>query len=135
MNGQIFTVHMSHDSGVAKITTFADCPDKARAIVCKAESAPLSAATAVYVSDPVPRLSGAYGAPMGRPGGNLDPESPRKHYRARLVQLDSGGYDKGGAYWGHRMGGNRLYWVQDGCGNVAFVDAKNSRDAIAQFVE
>lgn len=42
-----------------------------------------------------------FGAPMGRDscdlvGGKL----PEHKVRLQRVQLDSGGYDKGGAYWG-----------------------------------
>ena len=60
-----------------------------------------------------------YGAPMGR--SNVYPDNaptwfenfscltPKEHIQLhcsgkvydRIVQLDSGGYDKGGAYWGH----------------------------------
>lgn len=60
-----------------------------------------------------------YGAPMGR--GNIIPngvptwleetsywtakEYIKRHYKGkvydRIVPLNSGGYDKGGAYWGH----------------------------------
>ena len=46
------------------------------------------------------RVSCRYGAPMGRPGAHPgdDPHCP---IRVRLIPLDSGGYDSGGAYWGH----------------------------------
>ena len=41
-----------------------------------------------------------YGAPMGRSGQKGDPDW---YYRfsLRRVRLDAGGYDSGGAYWGH----------------------------------
>lgn len=47
----------------------------------------------------ITKVSGKYGAPMGRPdvGGDSQGE---KVFNCR-VRLDSGGYDKGGAYWGH----------------------------------
>ena len=34
--------------------------------------------------------------------------------KLRLVRLDinQGGYDKGGAYWGHRRPGFSLYWAE-----------------------
>lgn len=78
--------------------------------------------------DPVPHVSGRYGAPMGRYGGKLDPDAP--HWRATRLPLDGGGYDKGGAYWGTRPIGVSLYAVQDGVGNVAYVDARGTDDAI-----
>lgn len=51
---------------------------------------------------------GRYGAPMGRPvtGRQFEvlPDAPPFHLVR--VRLDSGGYDRGGAYWGH---GEPLY--------------------------
>ena len=35
----------------------------------------------------------------------------------RRLHLDSGGYDEGGAYWGH---GQPLYWATDGAGVDVF---------------
>lgn len=56
----------------------------------------------------VRKVSGAYGAPMGRMDSQID-------YGARLylrrVRLDSGGYDEGGAYWGL---GQKLWAYGDG---------------------
>jgi hypothetical protein len=45
------------------------------------------------------------GAPMGRFGNGARPTDNTRVFRRR-VYLDSGGYDKGGAYWGI---GNPLY--------------------------
>ena len=48
-----------------------------------------------------------YGAPMGRPGWNQeDRENPK--IRLQRIRLDSGGYDSGGAYWGH---GQPIWWA------------------------
>jgi hypothetical protein len=40
-----------------------------------------------------------YGAPMGRPNIGTAPDNKRT-FNCK-VPLDSGGYDKGGAYWGY----------------------------------
>lgn len=48
-----------------------------------------------------------YGAPMGRPGWNQeDRESPK--IRLQRIPLNAGGYDRGGAYWGH---GAPIWWA------------------------
>ena len=55
----------------------------------------------------MPDTDGTYGAPMGR--SNLYPivngteYKPTKGTFTRRVHLNSGGYDRGGAYWGHDM--------------------------------
>jgi len=57
-------------------------------------------------------VSGRYGAPMGRTSyGILDNVEPRK-LRLFRVRLDNGGYDDGGAYWGH--GGGYVWCATDG---------------------
>lgn len=59
-----------------------------------------------YIPTPFERIicpvNCKYGAPMGR-GNVLRPGDGKTHERVfdRRVPLDSGGYDKGGAYWGH----------------------------------
>ena len=68
-----------------------------------------------------------YGASMGRTNQRLD----GKCY-LRLVPLDSGGYDPGGAYWGF---GSPLYVAQSSDGNQAFVRASHREDAKQQFLE
>lgn len=83
----------------------------------------------IYI-DPTPLVSCKYGAPMGRHGGSLDHDSP--HWKATRLNLDSGGYDRGGAYWGVRPSGVSLYAVQDGVGDVIYVDAVNAGAAIAE---
>ena len=70
------------------------------------------------------------GAPMGRPHAhNLD-VTP-KSVRLFKVRLDSGGYDDGGAYWGH---GQTLWCARDSQGGEQFVRA-NSRIAAAAALE
>ena len=44
-----------------------------------------------------------YGAPMGRGSAS---EVPEEKTRLHLVEMDQGGYDKGGAYWGGNMRGD-----------------------------
>lgn len=47
-------------------------------------------------------VANGYGAPMGRAnyGANCVESAPAKSVRLFRVNLDSGGYDDGGAYWG-----------------------------------
>lgn len=52
------------------------------------------------------KVSGKYGAPMGRPSYGLIQNCEPGSVRLFQVPLDSGGYDDGGAYWGH---GERIY--------------------------
>lgn len=63
------------------------------------------------------KVNGRYGAPMGRadqPNAYSEfraiPDHPHKFSLVR-VKLDNGGYDQGGAYWGH---GQPLYWAEAG---------------------
>ncbi len=44
-----------------------------------------------------PKVNSTYGAPMGRREYGT-PETPARLFK---VNLDSGAYDDGGAYWGH----------------------------------
>lgn len=69
--------------------------------------------------NPTPDVSCKYGAPLGRPGGhpgNLADE-PGKFYLVRCP-LDSGGYDRGGAYWGL---GAPLYYFESPTGEGGYV--------------
>lgn len=55
------------------------------------------------------KVSCKYGAPMGRSSDCNDQDLAAQvvgKVHLRYMPLDSGGYDKGGAYWGH---GARLY--------------------------
>ncbi len=58
-----------------------------------------------------PAASGRYGAPMGR--GDYGPADAdraiARQVHLRQVPLDAGGYDPGGAYWGHAADGTTLY--------------------------
>lgn len=76
------------------------------------------------------KVSCKYGAPMGRITRPLTPgETPRLHLVR--VPLDSGGYDSGGAYWGH---GAPLYCVWDDETNgVQYVRAADREQARARF--
>lgn len=58
----------------------------------------------------LPNVSTRYGAPMGRRNfsDGSPADLPRKFW-LRRVRLDSGGYDNGGAYWGH---GAPLYYAE-----------------------
>lgn len=62
-----------------------------------------------------------FGAPMGRTDnppkffGDLDQNWDGIPYFDRIVPLDSGGYDKGGAYWGYlRNEPLRVRYSKDG---------------------
>jgi hypothetical protein len=59
-------------------------------------------------------VSCKYGAPMGRHTGPYFLDCDAGKVYLRRVYLDSGGYDKGGAYWGV---GQPLYEAQDQDGN------------------
>jgi hypothetical protein len=113
----------------SKITihTAATDSDTAVNIVLAFENAPMSALVSVYQDNPVPPVSGKYGAPLGRGSSNLDHDGI---WKAKRVKLDEGGYDKGGAYWGLRFNGESIYAVQDGMGNIAYVDAANKAAAL-----
>lgn len=69
-----------------------------------------------------------YGAPMGRRGNvhGYD-ETPCRCFK---VNLDSGGYDDGGAYWGH---GEPLYCTENSAGFRVFLRAKTRIEAIRQL--
>lgn len=74
--------------------------------------------------NPISPVSSRYGAPMGRPSRfNLDTDAGRIHLRR--VPLNSGGYDAGGAYWGH---GAPLWVAMDQDGTTFYFRARN-RDA------
>lgn len=75
----------------------------------------------------LPGAPAQYGAPMGRPGGIVDPDAPL--IGAHRVSLDAGGYDAGGAYWGH---GAPLWHVIDSSGGEAFVRAMTRAAAIRE---
>ena len=65
-----------------------------------------------------------YGASMGRPDC-IDEALDVKKLHLERVRLNSGGYDPGGAYWGH---GAPLY-VAWGDGQEMFFRARDRREA------
>ncbi len=69
-------------------------------------------------------VNSSYGAPLGR---HAHPAPFFGRVRARRVRLDSGGYDQGGAYWGH---GAPLYYVYGAEDGAAFVRARSNAAAI-----
>lgn len=75
--------------------------------------------------NPTPTVSCRHGAPMGRHTGPdyLDTSAGRIHLQR--VPINSGGYDRGGAYWGI---GAPLWFAQDQDGNSRFFRARD-RDA------
>lgn len=75
-----------------------------------------------------PKVNGRYGAPMGRHGAHDLSTAARIHLRR--ARLDSGGYDAGGAYWGH---GQPLYAAVDADGDVKYLRA-NSRDHAKRII-
>lgn len=69
--------------------------------------------------NPTPAVSGKHGAPMGRPcghPGNLADATGR--FNLVRCPLDSGGYDRGGAYWGL---GAPLYYFESPEGESGYV--------------
>lgn len=72
-------------------------------------------------------VSGRYGAPMGRSDYGT-PENATGKIRLFRVVLDSGGYDDGGAYWGH---GGALYCATDDADYRQFIRASSRLAAIA----
>ena len=70
---------------------------------------------------PEVRVDCRYGAPMGRASGGM----LEGRVSLRRVRLDSGGYDKGGAYWGH---GQPLWYAEGSEDGWRYLRAQ-SRDA------
>jgi hypothetical protein len=64
-----------------------------------------------------------YGAPMGRHGHGLIQNCEPRTVRVFAVNLNQGGYDDGGAYWGSRLAGHTLYCATDDGDYRQFVDA------------
>ncbi len=80
--------------------------------------------------NPTPPVGSRYGAPMGRHTGNPDPDATRR-FALQHVPIDSGGYDRGGAYWGL---GAPLYWYRSGDGTAESfirIDAAKRREVEA----
>lgn len=92
--------------------------------------------------NPTPQLSCKYGAPMGRGSSDsyLDSQGNRHKITVtkdappmRLVRcpLDSGGYDRGGAYWGH---GEALYYYEAHLTDIYGYVRGETREAAKQAV-
>ena len=58
------------------------------------------------------KVNTKYGAPMGRSDAGRLPEEGTKIYDC-AVPMASGGYDKGGAYWGIGGGQLRVAYTKD----------------------
>jgi hypothetical protein len=78
----------------------------------------------------ITNVSSKYGAPMGRFTGCNFLDTDGGKIALRRINLDSGGYDKGGAYWGH---GDALYETLDIDGN-GFILRATSRDKAKAIV-
>lgn len=81
-------------------------------------------------------VDSTYGAPMGRPSHDsftdrrgrtfqITVTETARPFSLQRVALSSGGYDRGGAYWGL---GAPLYWYDSGTGIDGYVRG-NSREA------
>ncbi len=81
------------------------------------------------------KVSGKYGAPMGRAGSVGDPDFTGR-LNVRPVPLYDGGYDGGGAYWGHNHGGEYLFCAFNADRSIIrFFRAKGERAALAEMRE
>lgn len=76
-----------------------------------------------------PDVSCKYGAPMGRSSFGT-PDHAEGKIRVFRVNLDSGGYDDGGAYWGT---GQPLFCATDGAEYRQFIRASSRLAAIAEL--
>lgn len=83
------------------------------------------------LDDLLSNASNPYGAPMGR-SNDTDPTFDGKLH-VQAVNLDSGGYDKGGAYWGGNMRGAYLYAAFSSDGDqIMYMRVASRTEAIAQ---
>ena len=71
-----------------------------------------------------------YGAQIGR--RDRDTLFPDDKVRLYKVSLDSGGYDKGGAYWG---GGKPLYCAENEDGAIMYFRARDRETAKSILLE
>lgn len=76
----------------------------------------------------IPEVSAKYGAPHGRSGSWVYRDTGT--ITLQRVELDSGGYDEGGAYWGL---GEPLWWASSESGLDAWYRAKDLAAAQAQW--
>lgn len=83
--------------------------------------------------NPFPKCSGKYGAPMGRHGGQLDPDTPLDQL---CVSPPQGEYDSGGAYWGTGAPPVWAVWKRGhGRDGVAYVRATGRTSAKRKALE
>lgn len=81
-------------------------------------------------------VSSRYGAPMGRQSYRPDADETTR-VRLTRVPLNSGGYDRGGAYWGH---GDPIFcvWADESSNNEGqlthYVRAANRKHAKDQIL-
>lgn len=78
-------------------------------------------------------VSCRYGAPMGRHDSGQVPTIPA-FWTVRAARLDSGGYDRGGAYWGHSRDGDVFGCYCAETGAVRYVRALHRASACAMIV-
>lgn len=78
----------------------------------------------------LPYVSSRYGAPMGRRSDPSIETCLPRFVRLFRVDLDSGGYDNGGAYWGHGM---PLWCALDYDGNQQFIRAASRARAALEL--
>lgn len=76
-----------------------------------------------------PEVSCTYGSPMGRRDHGPFSGEPRS-VRLFRVRLDAGGYDDGGAYWGH---GKPLFCATDDADFRRFVRADSRLSACVEL--
>ena len=85
----------------------------------------------------LPKSAGWMGDPKrGAAMGRADKQAPallEHKFNLRRIRLNNGGYDSGGAYWGHHL---LLYWAcnQDHTAEMSF-RAYNRKDAKAKIRE
>lgn len=79
--------------------------------------------------NPFPEVSGRYGSPMGRHGGNPANLQDLKRLHARH-QGGGDGYDKGGAYWGFPSNVWGVWGWIDGQPECVYVRANSRQNAI-----
>ena len=77
----------------------------------------------------LPYVASREGTPMGRVPRHAEPETMQR-FSVQRGRLNAGGYDGGGAYWGH---GSPLYHIASENGEVDyFIRASNRESAKSQ---
>lgn len=77
--------------------------------------------------NPFPKVSGRYGASMGRYAGVIDQQAKTL---CAMHQGGGDGYDKGGAYWGFPSSVWAVWSYGKGEDGVVYVRANSRQDAI-----